>query len=232
MRILIVEDDEDLCEAIAEGLRMDGYAVDTCGDGNHAYELLYVENYDLAILDLNLPGLDGLEVLQKIRREESELKVLILSARGSVEDKVSGLDLGANDYLTKPFDFAELEARIRNLLRWKFVQENNELSCNGIVLKLSERTAYVAGRELVLTNKEFGLLEYFMMNQDRVLSQEELIDHVWDGEADNFSGAIRVHIASLRKKLKTELGFNPIVTRIGKGYQIQSFGRGEEACDG
>lgn len=231
MRILVVEDDEDLCEAIAEGLRMDGYAVDTCGDGNRAYELLYVEQYDLAILDLNLPGMDGLEVLQRIRREETDLKVLILSARGSVEDKVAGLDFGANDYLTKPFDFAELEARIRNLLRRKFVQEKNELSCNGITMNLSERTAYVAETELNLTKKEFALLEYFMLNQSRVLSQEELIEHVWDGEADNFSGAIRVHIASLRKKLRAELKFNPIVTRIGEGYVLQEKTGEEDVCD-
>lgn len=221
MRILIVEDEMDLQEAIAEGLRIDGYAVDTCEDGDTAYELLYVENYDLVILDLNLPGMDGLEVLDKIREEKPNLKVLILSARDSVSDKVKGLDLGANDYLTKPFDFEELEARIRNLLRRKFVQEQNEISYCGISLNLSERKVVIHNKQLALTKKEFALLEYFMLNQNRVISQEELIEHIWDSEADSFSGVVRVHIAGLRKKLKTELGFDPILTKIGEGYLLQ-----------
>ena len=221
MRILVVEDEKDLREAIAEGLTMDGYAVDTCGDGSKAYELLYVENYDLAILDLNLPGMDGLEVLEKIRRENQELKVLILSARGSVSDKVKGLDAGANDYLAKPFDFEELEARIRNLLRGKFVQTQNEIAFAGITLNMSRRCAHISGEPLPLTRKEFSLLESFMLNPNRVISQEELIEHIWNSQADSFSGAIRVHMASLQKKLKAGLGFDPIVTRIGEGYRIQ-----------
>ena len=222
MRILVVEDELDLQEAIAEGLRIDGYAVDTCGDGNEAYELLYIEKYDLEILDLNLPGMDGLDVLETIRKENPELKVLILSARSSVSDKVKGLDLGANDYLAKPFDFEELEARIRSLLRRKFVQESTMIQCDKIQIDLSARKANVSGKELALTKKEFSLLEYFMMNLNRVISQEELIDHVWDAEADSFSGAVRVHIASLRKKIKAELGFDPIITRIGEGYLLQN----------
>lgn len=220
MRILVVEDELDLQEAIAEGLRIEGYAVDTCSNGEDAYELAYVENYDLIILDLNLPKMDGLKVLEKLREENKELKVLILSARSSVNDKVKGLDIGANDYLTKPFEFAELEARIRNLLRRKFVQENNLLTCGNIYMNLSKRTAFVGEKELILTIKEFGLLEYFMLNQEKVVSQEELIEHVWDQNADSFSGVIRVHIATLRKKLKALLDYNPICTKIGEGYFI------------
>ncbi|MGA3599823.1 response regulator transcription factor [Lysinibacillus agricola] len=220
MRILVVEDEIDLQEAIAEGLRIEGYAVDTCSNGEDAYELAYVENYDLVILDLNLPKMDGLKVLEKIREENNELKVLILSARSSVNDKVKGLDIGANDYLTKPFEFAELEARIRNLLRRKFVQENSLLSCGNINIDLSKRTAFVDEKELILTKKEFALLEYFLLNQEKVVSQEELIEHVWDGNADSFSGAIRVHIATLRKKMKVLLDYDPIRTKIGEGYFI------------
>ncbi|QWH42795.1 response regulator transcription factor [Bacillus mycoides] len=220
MRILVVEDELDLQEAIAEGLRIEGYAVDTCSNGKDAYELAYVENYDLIILDLNLPKMDGLKVLEKLREENKELKVLILSARSSVNDKVKGLDIGANDYLTKPFAFAELEARIRNLLRRKFVQENSLLSCGNINIDLSKRTAFVDEKELILTKKEFALLEYFLLNQERVVSQEELIEHIWDGNADGFSGAIRVHIATLRKKMKALLDYDPIRTKIGEGYFI------------
>lgn len=228
MRIFVVEDEKELREVIAEGLRLDGYAVDTCNDGLRAHEILYVENYDLVILDLNLPGMDGLKILEKIRQEKPELKVLILSARGSVSDKVRGLDLGANDYLTKPFDFEELEARIRNLLRRRFIQADTVLEYGDISVDLSARTVQAAGKRLSMTRKEFALLEYFMLNPGRVISQEELIEHVWDSAADSLSGAIRVHMTSLRKKLRTALGFDPIATRIGEGYIWQK--RGNERC--
>lgn len=218
MRILIVEDEADLRDAIAEGLQYDGYAVDCCGDGNTAYELLYTENYDLTILDLNLPGMDGLEVLRKIRDEKPNLKVLILSARNQVADKVQGLDCGANDYLGKPFEFPELEARVRSLLRRNFSQHSALLTFHTIRLDSSRRVAFVQDTALMLTKKELSILEYLMVHQDRVVSQEELIDHVWDANADSFSGAIRVHISSLRKKLKKELGLDPIATKIGEGY--------------
>lgn len=218
MRILVVEDELDLQDAIAEGLRLDGYAVDTCGDGNSAYELLYVENYDLVILDLNLPGMDGMDILKKIRDEKPELKVLILSARSSVADKVKGLDCGANDYLAKPFDFAELEARIRNLLRQKFSKVSNTIFEADISIDLSGRIASYQGKALALTKKEFSILEYFILNPDTVISQEELIEHIWDSEADSFSGAVRVHISSLRKKIREALDYDPIETRIGEGY--------------
>lgn len=226
MKILVVEDETDLKEAIADGLRMDGYAVDTCDNGEDAYELLYIENYDLVVLDLNLPKMDGLEVLSKIRNKKPELKVLIVSARSSVEDKVKGLDIGANDYLSKPFDFAELEARIRGLLRRKFTQEGNILSYGNLQIDLSKRIVYIDTKEIVLTKKEFSLLEYFLINKEKVISAEELIEHVWDSNADSFSGAIRVHISSLRKKLKVALHYDPIDTKIGEGY-ILSKRKGE-----
>lgn len=220
MRILVVEDEIDLQEAIAEGLRIEGYAVDTCSNGDDAYELAYVGDYDLIILDINLPKMDGFEVLEKIRTHNDDVKVLILSARGSVLDKVKGLDIGANDYLTKPFAFAELEARIRNLIRRKFVQENNRLACGDITMDLSKRMAFVGKNELNLTKKELALLEYFLLHQEKVVSQEELIEHVWDASADSFSGAIRVHIATLRKKLKALIEYDPIRTKIGEGYYM------------
>jgi len=209
-----------LQEAIAEGLKVDGYAVDTCDNGEDAYELLYIENYDLVVLDLNLPKLDGLEVLEKIRDKKPELKVLILSARNSVNDKVKGLDLGAHDYLSKPFDFIELEARIRGLLRRRFIQESSNVSFGDINIDLSKRVAFVCNEALSLTKKEFALLEYFLLNKDRVISLEEMIEHIWDRNADSFSGGIRVLISTLRKKMKAILNYDPIETRIGQGYMI------------
>lgn len=218
MRILIVEDEIDLCDTIAEGLQIDGYAVDSCYDGEEAYELLATENYDLVVLDLNLPRMDGIDILAEIRKQNKELKVLILSARASVSDKVLGLDTGANDYLAKPFDFEEMEARIRSLLRRTFTQENTVLRWDDIALDTVKRILSINGKELSLTKKELALMEYFLLHPDNVISQEELMEHVWNMEADSFSNAVRVHIASLRKKLKSVLEYDPIGTKIGEGY--------------
>lgn len=220
MRILIVEDEIDLCDSIAEGLEIDGYAVDTCYDGEKAFEFISTETYDLVLLDLNLPSMDGIALLEAVRARNKELKVLILSARSSVSDKVLGLDLGANDYLVKPFAFEELEARIRNLLRRTFIQENTVLTFEELSLNTVKRSASVGGIELSFTRKELALLEYFLLNQGKVISQEELMEHVWNMEADSFSNAVRVHIASLRKKLKAQLNYDPIATKIGEGYYL------------
>lgn len=218
MRILIVEDEIDLCDTIAEGLMIDGYAVDTCYDGQEAFDLITYETYDLVVLDLNLPNMDGIDLLTKVRKQNQDIKILILSARGSVSDKVLGLDIGANDYLTKPFDFTELEARIRSLLRRRFAQENTVLVWNEISLDTVQRAVFVNNRSVSLTKKELALLEYFIFNPKKVISAEELMEHVWNLEVDSFSNAVRVHIASLRKKLKAELTYDPISTKIGQGY--------------
>lgn len=221
MRILIVEDEPDLREIIAEGLELDGYAVDQCGDGTEAYELICVEKYDLVVLDLNLPGMDGLDVMRAVRRENRDVKFLILSARATVADKVLGLEEGASDYLAKPFAFEELEARIRNLLRRSFTQEETVLTCGPLSLDTTARTAAVSGKTLVLTKKELAILEYFLLHPGKVISQEEFMEHVWDSEADSFSNAVRVHIASLRKKLRAVLEEDIIRTKIGEGYYLR-----------
>ena len=220
MRLLIVEDEMVLCSSIAEGLRLDGYEADTCQDGLNALELCNVENYDLIILDLNLPGMDGMEVLRHIRAKDSETGVLILSARGQIADKVAGLDAGANDYLTKPFHFEELEARVRSLTRRKFVQENVCLVCGEISFDTKSRTAYAKGQPLSLTRKEAGLLEYLLLHQGQIISQEEMLEHLWDSSVNSFSNSIRVHVSSLRKKLRTALGYDPIQNKVGQGYLI------------
>lgn len=225
MRILVVEDEKDLLESIAEGLRIDGYAVDICDNGEDAYELAFAENYDLIVLDLNLPKMDGIDVLKELRKTNQDVKVLILTARTHIRDKVKGLDLGANDYLTKPFHFEELEARIRSLLRRKFAQVDTVLNCDKLSMDLVSRIAYADEKEISLTRKELGLLEYFLLNTNRVISQEELIEHVWDGSVNSFSNAVRVHIASLRKKIKATLNYDPIQTRIGEGYILSERGK-------
>lgn len=218
MHILIIEDEKPLCCSIAEGLHMNGYETDTCFNGNEGLELCMTETYDLILLDLNLPGIDGLEILRQFRAYNSTTPVLILSARGQIQDKVDGLDLGANDYLTKPFHFDELEARIRSLTRRRFIQENVCLKCGQITFDTRTRKASIAGEHLSLTRKESALLEYFLLHQGRIISQEEMIEHLWDGNVNSFSNSIRVHISSLRKKLRAALGFDPIQNKIGQGY--------------
>ena len=177
-----MEDEKQMCDTVARSLYAAGYEVDTCYDGAEALECILAENYDLIVLDLNLPGMDGMDLLKELRKENEETKVLILSARGQIADKVEGLDAGANDYMEKPFHLQELEARIRSLTRRKFV----------LLLPLG-----------------------------RPVSQEELIEHVWDASVDSFSGSIRVHMSSLRRKLRAVLGYDPILNKVGEGYQIR-----------
>ena len=183
--------------------------------------LLAVEKYDLVLLDLNLPGADGMTVLRQLRQTDKDTRVLILSARSEVSDKVAGLDAGASDYLSKPFHLEELEARIRSLTLRKFTQNDVVLSCGDLSFDTKSRTPSVRGQELTLTRKEIGILEYLLLHQGRPVSQEELIEHVWDNSVDSFSNSIRVHISSLRKKLRASLGCHPIYNRIGEGYVME-----------
>lgn len=220
MHLLIVEDEKILCEDIAKGLKRSGYEITTCCDGIKALDLCLTETFDLIVLDLNLPGMDGMEILRRLRETDMETKVLILSARSQISDKVEGLDAGANDYLAKPFHFEELEARIRSLTRRNFIQNQTLLSCGSLTFHQKTRIAAANGSPIALTRKETGILEHLMLHQGRPVSQEELITHVWDSNADLFSNSIRVHISSLRKKLKQALQYDPITNRIGEGYVL------------
>lgn len=222
MRLLVIEDEDDLRNALVRGFQKLGYSADSAGDGLEGMELLEANSYDLILLDLNLPGIDGLEILSRIREADWEQKVLILSARTAFHQRVQGLDLGANDYLVKPFDFQELEARIRNLLRRQFVQEKPQLVCRGITLNTTTHTVSGPdGRPLEFTPKEFGILEYLMMNRGRPVSAEELMEHVWSDDSDQFSNAVKVHISLIRKKLASVNRENLLETIRGVGYLIE-----------
>ncbi|MBS5677562.1 response regulator transcription factor [Dysosmobacter sp.] len=221
MRILVVEDERALCETIVRSLRRLAYSVDPCYDGDTAIDLLGSERYDLVLLDLNLPGADGMTVLRTLRQTDRETRVLILSARSEVADKVEGLDAGANDYLAKPFHLEELEARIRSLTLRQFTQNDVVLHCGPLSFDTRSRAATAAGQPLALTRKETGILEYLLLHRGRPVSQEELLEHVWDNSVDNFSNSIRVHISALRKKLRAALGYDPVRNRIGEGYLIE-----------
>ena len=220
-KILLVDDDRELTSLLKELLEMEGFNVLVAHDGEQALGLLCVERYDLVLLDLNLPGADGMTVLRTLRKTDRDTRVLILSARSEVADKVAGLDAGANDYLSKPFHLAELEARIRSLTLRQFTQNDVILSCGALCFDTKTRTATAAGQVLTLTRKETGILEYLLLHRGRPVSQEELIDHVWDNSVDNFSNSIRVHISALRKKLRAALGYDPIRNRIGEGYVME-----------
>ncbi|MBS5450069.1 MAG: response regulator transcription factor [Coriobacteriia bacterium] len=220
MRILIVEDEIELLQDIAKGLSLKGYAVDRAVNGKIGYQMAVDEEYDVIVLDLNLPEMDGLSVLRELQKENRQAKVLILSANSELDSKLSGFELGASDYLTKPFHFAELEARIRVLLNREFVQQPSCLTYKEISLNTMSRAAEIDGRPVDLTAKELSILEYFLLNQGRLITQQELIDHVWNGDADPFSNSVRVHLSALRKKLKAVLGHDPIQTKIGEGYRL------------
>ncbi|MBC5628699.1 response regulator transcription factor [Clostridium sp. NSJ-6] len=221
MRLLLIEDEEDLINTLSRGLRKVGYAVDTATDGRDGLDLFYMNEYDLIILDLNLPSMDGLEILSKIREENQDCKILILSARSNYEQRIEGLDKGADDYLVKPFDFGELNARIRNLLRRSFTQQSTKLKYENIIIDMAKRTVYGENNENIdIRPKEFAILEYLIINRGRVISAEELIEHIWDNDESMFSNVIKVHLSNLRKKLNQHCKEEIILNVRGVGYTI------------
>ncbi|HEY3089942.1 MAG TPA: response regulator transcription factor [Actinomycetes bacterium] len=227
MRLLVVEDEEGLVSALRSGLGRAGYAVDVAATTVEATEKLATTAYDLAILDITLPVGNGLDLCRAIRRGEievasgSELRVLMLTARASLSDRVRGLDEGADDYLTKPFALVELLARIRALLRRDVTNGTAQLRVAELVLDSAKQLASRGPRELQLTRKEFGVLRYLMSRPGHVVSAEELLEHVWDENADPFTQSVRVTVGTLRRKLSLD-GEEPLLeTVIGRGYRLR-----------
>lgn len=233
MRLLVVDDEVDLTDALAKGLRREGYAVDVAYSGDEALDKALVNAYDLVCLDITMPGTDGREVCRRIRADaalEVQPRVLFLTARDSLDDRVAGLDDGADDYLVKPFAFAELSARVRTLLRRDTPATNAVLRVADVELDTARHHAERAGRVLELTAKEFALLRYFMLHVDEVLSQETLLEHVWDEHADPFTNTVRVTIGTLRRKLTAADEPQLIETVIGRGYRLRPGPVGEDAA--
>jgi DNA-binding response OmpR family regulator len=223
MRLLVVEDEDDLAQAVRLGLVRAGYAVDMAGDAAQAYERLAVNAYDLMLLDINLPDADGFAVCRAIRSGEvavdggADLRVLMLTARGALHDRVRGLDDGADDYLVKPFALAELLARVRALLRRDGTGGTSVLRVGPFRLDVARHEASRDGKALHLTPKEFGVMEYLMTRPGHVVSAEELLEHVWDENADPFTQTVRVTVGTLRRKL----GSDAIETVVGRGYRLR-----------
>ncbi len=220
MKILLVEDEEMLSKIVSKGLEKLGYAVDKAFDGEEALYNYEVNEYDLIILDLNIPKIEGLEVLKNIRKNDLETKVLILSAKTKVSDRVLGLDLGANDYLVKPFDFEELNARIRNLLRRNFTVTSPIIEFNDFKIDTNAKSVIFDSNIVELTPKEYNILEYLAFNLNTVISAEQLVEHVWDSDFNSFSNVLRYHMHSLKKKLAEHSEDEIIRTIRGQGYII------------
>lgn len=231
MRILVVDDEVELAEAVARGLRREGYAVDLAHGGEEALAKAELTPYDLVCLDLTMPGIDGLEVCRQLRtnppQEGDSPRILMLTARDSIDERIEGLDYGADDYLVKPFAFGELTARVRSLLRREAGRSTSVLVVGDIELDDVKKRAHRGDRKLDLTAKEFALLRYFMAHVDEVLSQEHLLEHVWDEHADPFTNTVRVTVGTLRRKLSDDDEEQAIETVIGSGYRLLPFDDGD-----
>src|ERR1700736_180000 len=221
MRILIVEDEKRIQDFLSRGLESAGYAVDVAGDGNTAMELIHGTEYDLVILDLMLPDTDGLSVLKKIRTRKTSPAVLILSARDAVDDRVKGLEGGADDYLTKPFAFVELLARVRVLLR-RGQPTPERLQVGDLALDCIRRRVTRANENIELAPKEFSILEYMMRNRGRPLSRTMIVEHVWDMDYDGLTNIVDVYIRHLRSKIDDRFPVKMIHTVRGIGYMLDT----------
>src|ERR1700756_1854778 len=220
MRILLIEDEVKLAGFIKRGLVAERYAVDVAKDGRSGLELAQTYQYDLILLDLMLPGMDGSDVLRRIRRENSSVPVLILSARDTVQDKVSNMEVGADDYLTKPFAFAELLVRIKALMRRGATRQETVLRVADVELDRLTQQVRRGGKRIELTSKEYSLLEYLMANAGRVLSRTMIIEHVWDQSFDGITNIVAVYVRHLRSKVDDPFEQKLIRTVRGVGYTI------------
>jgi DNA-binding response OmpR family regulator len=224
MRLLVVDDAPDIATLLKLAFQLDGYAVDTALAGEQALEQASIHTYDVAILDLNLPDLDGMDVCRRLRAEQPQLLIIMLTARSSRREIIAGLDAGADDYLTKPFNYEELVARVRALLRRDMRVRQPLLQCGDLALDPAAGWAWQAGQRLSLSRKQFRILEYLMRRRGEVVSQEDLLEHVWNAEANPFTNTVRVHINALRRALNdTAAQQRYIETVVGQGYRFDDF---------
>lgn len=228
MRLLLAEDDAQLGRTLTKGLRQEAYAVDVVGDGDNAVYHAMVNDYDVIILDVMMPRRDGFSVCRELRRNGTKTPVLMLTARDTVADKITGLDAGGDDYLTKPFEFAELLARLRALLRRRSADLLAvEVRIGSLRMNMASHTVDRAGRTVVLTTKEFTLLAFLARHEGQVVSRAEICAHVWDDNHDPYSNAIEVYINRLRRKVDSVSDTPMIHTRRGAGYMLAELKRNQ-----
>ena len=221
MRILVVEDERDLNRVIVKTLKREGYSVDSCFDGEEAIDYIYMTAYDAIILDILMPKKNGYEVLSYIREHKNQTPVLFLTAKDAFDDRIKGLDLGADDYLVKPFHFGELLARLRAMVRRNYGMTSSRLEVADLVLNGDTHTVTRAGNDIDLSAKEFSMLEYFMQNEGIVLSRKRLEEHLWDFEYQGASNMIDVYIRHLRIKIDHDHEMKLIHTIRGVGYVLR-----------
>jgi heavy metal response regulator len=221
MRILLIEDEKKISDFIKRGLKEEGYAVDVSYDGEEGYFLAKTNTYDLILLDLMIPKIDGVTLCKKLRQDKMTAPIIMLTAKDTVRDKVTGLDAGADDYLAKPFAFDELLARIRAILRKKTDQAPTKLQVGDLVLDLQTHKASRAGKDIILTTKEYSLLEYLMRNAGKVVTRTMISEHVWDIDFDTFTNVIDVYINYLRNKVDAGHKKKLIHTIRGRGYILK-----------
>ena len=221
MRILVVEDEKDLNNIITKHLKKNNFSVDSVFNGEEALEYLDYGTYDLIILDIMLPKVNGYEVIKKLRENKNETAVWMLTARDSIEDKIKGLDLGADDYLIKPFDFGELLARIRALVRRKYGNTSNTMEIDDLCIDIAKKTVVRGGKNIELTGKEYEVLEYLIQNKGHVLSRDKIRDSVWDYGYEGESNIIDVLIKNIRKKIDIGNSKQLIHTKRGLGYVLK-----------
>ena len=221
MRILVVEDEKDLNNIITKHLKKNNFSVDSVFNGEEALEYLEYGTYDLIVLDIMLPKLNGYEVVKKLRENKNETAVLMLTARDSIDDKIKGLDLGADDYLIKPFDFGELLARIRALVRRKYGNISNTMEIDDLCIDIAKKTVVRGGKNIELTGKEYEVLEYLIQNKGHVLSRDKIRDSVWDYGYEGESNIIDVLIKNIRKKIDIGNSKQLIHTKRGLGYVLK-----------
>ena len=222
MRLLVIEDERKIARVITESLKREKYAVDATYDGEEGFNLADSQPYDLLIVDRMLPGLEGTEIVKKLRENGKNMPILFLTALSTTEDKTLGLDVGADDYLTKPFAIDELLARVRALLRRPPIQQPDILKIDDLRIDKQQQTVTRAGKNIDLTSKEYALLEYLMQHPNHILSKETLIDHVWDFDADILPNNVEAYIKNLRQKIDKPFKKQLIKTVRGFGYRIES----------
>lgn len=223
MRILVVEDEHRIAQAIKQGLEQEAYAVDVCFDGEDGYHTAAADDYDVILLDVMMPGLDGFEVCRRLRARGNHTPILMLTAKDQSRDIVKGLDQGADDYLAKPFSFEVLLARIRALLRRPHDTADGTLQVADLTLDPASRTVRRAGQEIRLSSKEYAILEYLLRNQGKVLSKNNIMTHVWDFDADILPNNVEVFIAYLRNKVDKPFGGPGLIHTVrGFGYKVEA----------